>query len=74
MNNYMIKKTKIEHCETCQKKLKHFASVSIHITNPWNVYIGSGRPMIYTWSFKFCKKDLKKFLRLIQDFITRVYE
>lgn len=64
----MIKKIKTEHCETCSKELKHWASVSIHITNPWHVYQGSSRPFVYNWSFKLCKKDLKKFLKIILNY------
>jgi len=67
----MIQSTKTETCETCHQQLKHWASVSIRITNPWHVYKGSGRPFVYTWSFKFCKKDLAKFLKLIHEFIIK---
>jgi hypothetical protein len=67
----MIKKIETKHCEICQKELKHWASVSIRITNPWHVYKGSGRPFVSTWSFKFCKKDLAKFLKLIHEFIIK---
>ena len=64
----MIKKIK-ERCETCGKELPKWGSVSLTITNPWQRYHGSGRSFKYCWSFKFCKKDLTKFLLLIYKFI-----
>lgn len=67
----MIKIIKTEHCETCSKELKHWASVSVRIINPWHVYRRSRRPFVYTWSFKFCKKDLKSFLKLLNNFISK---
>ena len=66
-----MKKVITQRCSVDSQVLKHWASVSIHVTNPWHVYKGSGRPFVYIWQFKLCKKHLRKFFTTVKEFLSQ---
>lgn len=65
-----IKKKPITYlCDKCGGEYKTTGIIRVNSWNPWNVYLGSKRPMQCNSKLRLCKKHFKEFNAKINKLI-----